>query len=54
MVTYTITEAASVLKVGHKVVRKLIADGTLRAFKVGKQWRISEDAIRALDGAAQS
>lgn len=38
---YTIDQIAEILGMHHKTIRKFIAEGTLKANKVGKQWRIS-------------
>lgn len=38
---YTIDKVAEMLGMHHKTIRKFIAEGRLRANKVGKQWRIS-------------
>ncbi|AKL95149.1 DNA binding protein, excisionase family [Clostridium aceticum] len=39
---YTIDQIAKLLGMHHKTIRKFIAEGSLGASKVGKQWRISE------------
>ena len=38
---YTIDQIAEILGMHHKTIRKFIEEGTLKANKVGKQWRIS-------------
>ena len=44
---YTIQEVAEMLKVDKKVVLKEVQTGSLPAFRVGRQWRISLEALRA-------
>ncbi len=43
---YTIEEVAAILRVNPAKVRQLIAAGEIRATKVGKQYRISEEALQ--------
>lgn len=38
---YTIDQVAETIGVHHKTVRKFIAEGKLKAAKIGKQWRIT-------------
>lgn len=42
---YTIEEAAKILKVSTETIRKLIASGELEARRVGRQYRITREAI---------
>ena len=42
---YTIDEAAKILKVSTETVRKLIANKELEARRVGRQYRITREAI---------
>jgi excisionase family DNA binding protein len=42
---YTIDEVAGILKVNPATVRQLIASGELKATKVGRQYRISQEAL---------
>lgn len=42
---YSIYETAEVLGVHHKTIRNHINNGTLKAGKLGQQWRISKEAI---------
>lgn len=44
---YTINEVAELLDMHHKTIRKFITDGSLKANKVGKQWRISENDLNS-------
>ena len=41
----TIPEVAERLRVDPKTVRRWIAGGELAAYRVGRQWRISEDQL---------
>lgn len=49
-VMLTIPDAAAALQVHHRLVRSLIRSGDLRARKVGREWRISADAVREYMG----
>ena len=42
---YSIYETAEVLGVHHKTIRNHINHGTLKAAKMGRQWRIAKDDI---------
>lgn len=42
----TLTEAAGLLGVVPTTLRHQIANGRLRAMKVGRDWTVSEDEIR--------
>lgn len=42
---YSIQEVADILKVDHKVIREAVKDGSLKAFRVGRQWRITQEAL---------
>ena len=41
----TIAEAAERLRVNPKTLRRWIAGGDLAAYRVGRQWRITEDQL---------
>ncbi len=41
----TIAEAAERLRVNPKTVRRWIAGDELAAYRVGRQWRITEDQL---------
>ena len=43
---YTIEEAANILKVSKRFLYPYVKSGTLRGVKIGRAWRISEDALR--------
>lgn len=45
---YNIYETADILGVHERTVRRLIKDNELKAFKVGRIWRISREAIEEL------
>jgi excisionase family DNA binding protein len=45
---YNIYETADILGVHERTVRRLIKDNELKAFKVGRVWRISREAIEEL------
>ncbi len=47
-ITYSVEEAAEVLKTHRTTVLDLIDSGELGAAKVGKSWCIPEDEVRAL------
>lgn len=42
---YTVKEAAAFLKTTKQQVRKMIASGDLYAVKVGREWRILQEAL---------
>lgn len=44
---YTVEEVADMLRIHETVVRKLIRDGELKAFKIQRRWRIYEDDLKA-------
>lgn len=43
---YTTEEVMGVLKVSKRTLYNYIKAGQLKAFKVGKEWRITEEALR--------
>ncbi len=43
---YTVEEVAKILRVNERTVRNLIEAGELRATRVGRQYRISEEALQ--------
>lgn len=44
---YTINQVAEILDMHHKTIRNFISDGKLRANKIGKQWRVSDDDLNS-------
>ncbi|MGX9755394.1 helix-turn-helix domain-containing protein [Clostridioides difficile] len=44
---YTIDQVANILEMHHKTIRKFIKDGKLKANKVGKQWRVSQEDLNS-------
>lgn len=44
---YTVDEVAKMLRVSTETVRKLIAQGEIKAKRVGRQYRISQEALSA-------
>ena len=51
MKTYSIKEAAEILKYNEEWLRELIRQGKVKASKVGRKWIIKEEEInRLLEG----
>ncbi|MCC0694653.1 MULTISPECIES: helix-turn-helix domain-containing protein [unclassified Clostridioides] len=44
---YTIDQVANILEMHHKTIRKFIKDGKLKANKLGKQWRVSQEDLNS-------
>jgi len=44
---YTLDEVAEILKVTRRTLYTYVNEGKLRAVKMGKYWRVSEEALRA-------
>lgn len=44
---YTIKETAELLKVTERTIYNYVSAGKLKATKMGKYWRVTEDNIRA-------
>jgi len=44
---YTIREVADALRVSQKSIRRKIESGEMKAHKLGRLWRISEQDLRA-------
>lgn len=52
---YTIADVARILKTSEMFVRRLIKDGSISAAKMGKSWKIREEALREyVDGVLPS
>ena len=43
---YTLDEVADIMKVTKRTLYNYIKAGTLKAVKMGKYWRVTEDALR--------
>lgn len=43
---YTAAELAEKLKMNHQVITRKLLSGEIEGFKLGKDWRIEEEAIR--------
>jgi excisionase family DNA binding protein len=43
---YTLDEVADILKVTRRTLYTWISAGKLKAVKIGKYWRVSEQALR--------
>ena len=43
---YTLDEVADILKVSRRTLYTWISAGKLKAVKIGKYWRVSEQALR--------
>ena len=43
---YSVREAAAILKTSRQQVRKMIQSEELPAVKVGREWRITSDALQ--------
>lgn len=50
---YTIEEVAEVLKVNPRTVNRLLERGELVGFKVGRLWRVSQEALEAYTRGAR-
>ena len=42
---FNIKEIQKILKIGRSQAYSLVTSGQIKAFKVGKMWRVSEDAL---------
>lgn len=43
---YTLEEIEAMLHVTRRTLYNWIKDGKLKAFKVGKEWRVTEEALQ--------
>ncbi len=44
--TYTLKEVADILKVTRRSIYNYIKGGKLKAVKIGREWRVTEDALK--------
>ncbi len=44
---YTLDEVADIMKVTKRTLYNYIKAGTLKAVKIGKYWRVSEESLQA-------
>lgn len=51
---HTVEDVADRLRINRRTVLRLIHDGALMARKVGRQWRVSAEALRELTGPTSS
>lgn len=45
-VSYTLKQVAKILNCSHQLVRRLILNGKLKAYKLERDWRIKESELR--------
>lgn len=45
---YTVEEVAEMMKVNPRTVYRMLDKGTLRGFKFGAAWRITQDEVDAV------
>ena len=45
---YTPEEVADILKLSRRTIYTYIKEGKLQAFKIGKRWRINEEALKKI------
>lgn len=50
---YTVEDAAGILNRAPSTIRSMIGDGRLRAYRFGREWRITAEAIRELRSGGQ-
>ena len=50
---YSVKEAAAILKTSRQQVRKMIQSEELPAVKVGREWRITSDALQEFLGEGE-
>lgn len=44
---YSITEVMQILGITRRTVYNWLKDGKIKGFKVGKEWRFTEESLRA-------
>lgn len=47
--SYTVAELAARWNCHPETVRRMIAAGTLEAFRVGREWRVAEEVVRWIE-----
>ncbi len=47
--SYTVTELAQRWQCHPETIRRMIQRGELKAFRVGRQWRIAEEAVKWIE-----
>ena len=47
---YTLEEVCDILSITKRTVYNYIKDGKLKAFKMGKYWRVTEESFRDFIG----
>lgn len=45
---YTLDEVADIVKLSRRTIYTYIKEGKLQAFKIGKRWRVSEEALKQI------
>lgn len=51
---YTLTELEPIIGVSHLTLLRWVKDGKLKATKIGRKWRVTEETLRAfVNGEAQ-
>ena len=45
IVLYNVVEVAKLLRVGKMTIYPLVRNGTIKAIKVGGQWRIKKESV---------
>ena len=48
-VSYTVAELAARWNCHPQTIRRMIADGVLKAFRVGREWRVAEEVVRWIE-----
>lgn len=48
MTMYKLKEVAEILHCSERTLYRWIKDGTLKAVKIGSQWRVSEEEVKRL------
>lgn len=53
MTVYTVTETTEILKSNRNTILKLLNNGTIKGFKLGRDWRIPAENLRAFMNGEQ-